>query len=156
MSRILPWVSVCLFAGAAGRAQAHDFLGPESCQSCHVEAYAQWRSSAHARARTSLTPVQQRDARCLTCHSPNEGDQRVQGVSCETCHGGGKYYSTTYVMKDSELSRLLGLVDPTEKACRSCHEGSAPSLKPFEFVARLKAMDHWSSERSKRTRKHPK
>jgi hypothetical protein len=53
-------------------------------------------------------------------------------------------------MKDAELARLLGLTDPTEKGCRSCHDTSSPSLRPFEFAQKLKAIDHWTQERAKR------
>lgn len=141
---------VVLALCASGAAAAYDFLGSESCQSCHPEAYAAWRASAHARAKETLTTPQQKDARCLSCHSPNEADQRVAGVSCEACHGGGQYYSARYVMKDPELARLVGLVDPSEKSCRTCHDASSPSLKPFDFASRLKAIDHWSAERAKR------
>lgn len=140
---------------AATWALAYDFLGAESCQACHPDAYQAWRTSAHARARDALTTPQQRDARCLSCHSPNEADQQVANVSCETCHGGGQYYSARYVMKDAELSRLVGLLDPSEKGCRTCHDGSSPSLQPFDFTSKLKAIDHWSVERAKRDKAQP-
>jgi hypothetical protein len=139
-------VSVCV-STAAG---AYDFLGAESCQSCHPEAYLAWKASPHSRAKDVLSPLQQRDARCLSCHSPSDVDQKQAGVTCETCHGGGQYYSPKYVMKDPELARLAGLMDPTEKLCRGCHDASSPSLKPFDFASRLKAMDHWSVERAKK------
>ncbi len=131
-------------------AWGYDFVGAESCKGCHPDAYLSWKKSKHARAKESLSAAQQKDARCLSCHSPNEADQRSASVSCETCHGGGQYYATTYVMKDSELVRLVGLVDPSEKGCRTCHDASSPSLKPFEFVEKLKLIDHWSVERQKR------
>jgi len=131
-------------------AEAHDLLGAESCEACHPDAWAAWQASAHARSRDVLSPTQRRDARCLSCHSPNEVEQRVAHVSCETCHGGGQHYSARYVMKDPELARLTGLADPGEKSCRSCHDGSSPSLKPFEFKEKLKAIDHWTTERRKR------
>jgi hypothetical protein len=51
-------------------------------------------------------------------------------------------------MKDAELARLVGLVDPSEKGCRTCHDASTPSLKPFDFVESLKAIDHWSAEKT--------
>ncbi|MBS1149026.1 MAG: hypothetical protein H6Q89_724 [Myxococcaceae bacterium] len=128
----------------------YDFLGPESCQGCHLEAYAAWKASPHARAKDSLSAAAQKDARCTSCHSPNEDEQRVAGVSCESCHGGGQYYVGAYVMKDPELARLVGLVDPSEKGCRTCHDSSSPSLKPFDFVAKLKAIDHWSAAKAKK------
>ncbi len=139
-----------IFVFAALAAPAHDYLGPESCQACHPDAYAAWQNSAHARAKQVLSPQQQKDVRCQSCHSPNEGDQKVENITCETCHGGGQYYSSTYVMKDPELARLVGLLDPTEKSCRSCHDNASPSLKTFDFAAKLKAIDHWSAEREKR------
>ena len=156
MLRNLPMRASLLRAGAvavligAAFALGADFLGAEACQSCHPDAYAAWRASPHARAREALSAQQQQNARCLSCHSPNEGDQRVAAVTCETCHGGGQYYAARYVMKDAELARLTGLVDPQVKDCRSCHDGSTPSLKPFDFDAKLKAMDHWTVERAKR------
>ncbi len=140
-------VAVALMGSAA---LAWDFLGAESCQSCHPDAYAAWQGSAHARARDVLSPQQQRDARCLSCHSPAEQEQKVANVSCETCHGGGQYYSARYVMKDQDLARMVGLVDPGEKGCKSCHDSSTPSMKPFDFVSKLKAIDHWTVERQKR------
>jgi hypothetical protein len=140
----------CSLLLAGTPALAADFLGPESCKACHAAAYDAWKSSRHAHARESLSPAQQKDARCLSCHSPNEADQRVAAVSCETCHGGGHAYSAPYVMKDPELSRLVGLQDPSEKSCRNCHDTSSPSLRTFQFVEKLKAMDHWTVERQKR------
>ncbi len=142
-----------LALSGAGAAFAHDFLGPESCASCHPDAYAAWQASGHARAKQSLSALQQRDLRCVSCHSPNEAEQRQAGVSCETCHGGGQYYSPRYVMKDPELARLVGLTDPGEKQCLTCHDASSPSLKPFDFKTKLKAIDHWSAERAKRAEK---
>ena len=127
-----------------------ELVGPESCKGCHPEAYAAWRLSKHSRAMGSLTPQQQRDARCLSCHAPNQKSQNFTSVSCETCHGGGQYYTADYVMKDPELVRMVGLADPSEKDCRSCHDPSSPSLKPFDFVEKLKLIDHWTAERQRR------
>ncbi len=152
MRSLLLRVVILMGVGAgATPAAAHDFLGAESCQSCHPEAWSAWKASPHARAKEVLSPQQQKDARCLSCHSPAETDQKVASVSCESCHGGGQYYTARYVMKDADLSRLVGLIDPSEKQCRSCHDASSPSVKPFEFVPKLKAMDHWSLDRAKRT-----
>src|SRR6476619_5630717 len=95
----------------ASAALGYGCLGPESCQGCHPDAYAAWRASAHSRAKETLSAPQQKDARCLSCHSPAEAEQQVVNVSCECCHGGGHYYSARYVMKDAELARLVGLVD---------------------------------------------
>jgi hypothetical protein len=143
------WTLVLALLTSAVAAGA-DFLGSESCKGCHPDAYAAWRGSKHARSMESLTAEQQREPRCTTCHAPNLTDQSMAGIGCETCHGGGQYYAPAYVMKDPELARLVGLVDPSEKSCRSCHEPSSPSLRPFEFAEKLKAMDHWSAEKQRR------
>jgi hypothetical protein len=146
--RLLPvWAALVLVPTYALGA---DFVGAESCKACHAEAYAAWRTSKHARAFESLNAQQKGDARCASCHAPDLREQKVVGISCESCHGGGQYYTPRYVMKDSELSRLVGLTDPSEKQCRSCHDASSPSLRPFEFVEKLQLIDHWSEERAKR------
>jgi hypothetical protein len=141
------WIVVLL---ACALARGADFTGPESCRACHSEAYNAWKESRHAWALESLAPEQQKDARCISCHAPNLPDQKVSNVSCESCHGGGQYYASSYVMKDPELVRLVGLQDPSEKKCRSCHDTSSPSLRPFDFVEKLKSIDHWTVERAKR------
>jgi len=144
-------VALPVAALVSAAAAAADFLGPESCKGCHPEAYAAWSASKHARSTESLGREQQRDPRCTACHAPNLAEQRVSAVSCETCHGGGQYYAPSYVMKDAELARLVGLLDPGERSCRSCHDPGSPSLRPFDFQAKLKAMDHWTQARSART-----
>jgi hypothetical protein len=148
--RALQILLACSVTCTGLSAHAADFLGPESCKACHPAAFDAWKSSRHAHAKESLSPAQQKDARCLQCHSPNEADQRVSAVSCETCHGGGQAYSPAYVMKDAELARLVGLVDPSEKSCRNCHDASSPSLRAFDFVQKLKLIDHWTAERARR------
>jgi hypothetical protein len=142
-----------LLLAAGGAAWAADFVGADSCKGCHPEAYEAWMQSKHARAVDSLSEQQQKDGRCLSCHSPEQVSQTTASVSCETCHGGGQYYSPEYVMKDPELSRLVGLVDPSERQCRACHDASSPSLRPFDFKESLKAIDHWSAERARRSGK---
>lgn len=132
----------------AATARAADFVGPESCKACHPAAYAAWHSSKHARAYESLSTAEKKDARCTSCHAPELRDQQVAGVSCESCHGGGQYYSPEYVMRDPELARRVGLQDPSEKMCRNCHDASSPSLRPFDFVTKLKLIDHWSVRKS--------
>ncbi len=140
-----------LLALGSAAALGAEFLGPESCKGCHGDAYAAWSTSKHARSAESHTREQQRDPRCTACHAPNLAEQGVGAVSCETCHGAGQYYAPSYVMKDPELARLVGLLDPGERSCRSCHDPGSPSLLPFDFKSKLKAMDHWSAARTRRS-----
>jgi hypothetical protein len=136
-----------LFLGSV--AQAQSYLGPETCQACHAEAYAVWKAGPHARAMVSLTGRSAKDGRCLGCHSPQQ-DKGLAQVSCESCHGPGQFYSPAYVMKDTEVSHAVGLESPGEKACRVCHDASSPSLHPFDYKSKLKLIDHWTAERERR------
>ena len=138
-----------------------------------MEAYRIWAQGPHARAADSLTAgdgsspkgaasdEQRRSPLCLYCHSRDEvrsGAAQVVGVSCETCHGGGRYYQPTVVMRDKELAHLFGLVDLTAQnaaaSCQTCHGGETPSLTPFDVKAALARIDHWSADRAARKGKN--
>lgn len=141
-------LGACVAALGSALSLGHDFVGPLTCQGCHAEAYAAWSATPHA--TNSLTGTSAADPRCTSCHSPNETTEKVAGVSCETCHGGGQFYANRQVMRDAELARLVGLADPGDKTCRSCHDDSSPSLAPFVLRDKLKLIDHWSAERKRR------
>ena len=108
-----------------------------------------WRAGPHARARESLPEQSREDRRCLACHAPDAADG-IAGVSCEACHGPGALYAASYVMRDPELSRALGLVDPGEKTCAACHTESTPSLERFDVKRKLPLIQHWVDERKGR------
>jgi hypothetical protein len=137
-------------------APGSDLIGPVACRTCHLEAYKIWSGSAHARAAQALGPENRQKPLCLQCHSRDEqrsGQAEVTGVSCETCHGGGRYYQPAVVMKDKELARLFGLVDPTAQSCMVCHGGESPSLKPFDVKEAMARIDHWTADRESRKAK---
>jgi hypothetical protein len=50
-------------------------------------------------------------------------------------------------MRDPELSRAVGLLDPNEKICGACHNESTPSLMKFEYARKLPLIEHWIAER---------
>lgn len=118
-----------------------DKVGPEGCKVCHPGAYEAWLATPHARARESLPERSRGDSRCLSCHAPDAEDG-LAGVSCEACHGGGRLYAAPYVMRDPELSRALGLLDPGERSCLACHTESTPSLVRFEYARKLPLIRH--------------
>jgi hypothetical protein len=121
-------------------------VGPETCKACHPAAYEAWRTGPHARAYDSLPERNRKDKRCLSCHAPLVDDGFV-AVGCESCHGGGAAYSARYVMRDPELSRAVGLLDPNERTCGGCHNESTPSLMKFEYARKLPLIEHWTAER---------
>jgi Cytochrome c554 and c-prime len=128
-------------AAAPTSSAAGDKVGPETCKACHPAAFEAWRTSPHARARESLGERHAGDARCLSCHAPDAEDG-LAGVTCEACHGAGRMYAASYVMRDPELARLVGLVDPGEKTCAACHTDSTPSLTRFDYPRKLALIAH--------------
>lgn len=146
------FVALCVFALAAAPfvAQATDFVGAASCRSCHQEAYEHWQAGPHASAHLSLTPAQAKDPKCIQCHTPDEASGGTPGVSCETCHGAGEYYSAEYVMRDAELARATGLVMPKALDCLLCHDATSPSLEKFNVEQKMREIDHWTKSRAAR------
>jgi hypothetical protein len=63
-------------------------------------------------------------------------------ITCERCHGPGKYYYPSYVMRDRELARAVGLLEPSERTCLGCHTESTPSLTRFEYAKKLPLIEH--------------
>jgi hypothetical protein len=45
-------------------------------------------------------------------------------------------------MRDKELARAVGLVDPGERTCLACHTESTPSLRPFQYAEKLPLIEH--------------
>ena len=137
---VLP--ALAALAAAPTSSAAGDKVGPETCKACHPAAFEAWRNGPHARARESLGERHASDARCLSCHAPDAEDG-LAGVSCEACHGPGRMYSASYVMRDPELARLVGLADPGEKTCAACHTETTPSLVRFDYARKLGLIRHW-------------
>ena len=125
-----------------------EIVGVERCRSCHEFEYQKWLQGPHAAARHSLTDSQLNDPKCNSCHSiKRAGGEKRGSVECESCHGPGQYYHRTYVMKDSELARAVGLVTPTKAHCEQCHTAGTPSVVPFDFEKMWKKIDHSETAR---------
>lgn len=142
-------LAVATLALPAAAQAAGDRVGPEACKACHPAAYEAWRTGPHARALEALPAERRGDERCRSCHAPDAADG-IAGVSCEACHGPGRLYAVRHVMRDPELARALGLVEPSAKACLACHTDSTPSLVPFQPARKLPLVDHWTAERAAR------
>ena len=179
-------VLVAALCAAPGPVFAHNFVGAQSCGTCHAFEYEVWSKGPHARAHQSLTEAQLADTRCASCHSnllaavgagapggttsaaelavgerdaargekvnpllAAAKDPTLLGVQCEQCHGPGKLYQPDYVMRDRELSRLLGLVDATPTGCLACHTEGAPSLEAFDYRTMWARIDHGKAARER-------
>ena len=125
---------VALFLSFALTTPPATAVGAEACKSCHPAAYRTWSQSAHARANLTLSAEEKKQVRCTLCHTVDADEPRFAGVQCESCHGNGKYYSPSYVMKDKVLARAVGLTEANEQTCKKCHDASSPSLQPWNFA----------------------
>lgn len=104
-------------------------------------------------------------AECLSCHVTGWGhasgyqlevdpaDSRavkknkdLARVGCESCHGAGKLYKSKSKMEQIYLGELdgapLGLIEPDEANCVSCHNEKSPTYKPFDYATRVKEVLH--------------
>ncbi len=137
------WLSLPILFLAA-HAYADDFVGAERCGSCHEVEYKQWKRSGHANSLARLSSVQREDPTCRTCHtmSPANPDPNLAGVQCESCHGAGRYYEPSYVMRDKTLSELSGLQKIEAPVCTACHTTDAPSVDLFKFDEKLDLVRH--------------
>ena len=108
-----------------------------------------WAKGPHAKAQKHLHPEQLKDSKCNTCHTmvPGQSDVRFANVQCERCHGPGQYYHRPYVMKDKELARAVGLLNPSSSHCQQCHTEGVPSIKPFDFQEMWAKIAHGSAAR---------
>ncbi|MDP2344779.1 MAG: multiheme c-type cytochrome [Deltaproteobacteria bacterium] len=131
---------------AAAQVAEHDYVGAERCKSCHLAEYAAWEQSPHAKAFAVLSTKEQADPRCQQCHTlvPNDTQQALAGVQCESCHGAGRHYMSEWVMRDAELASLLNLVAKVDATtCVRCHNDASPSLRPFDFATSRELIKHW-------------
>lgn len=123
-------------------ALATEVVGVARCRSCHAAAFAQWSTTAHARATAKLTAEQRVDPACASCHSTDARGGHFN-VQCESCHGPGERYWPEGVMRDPVVARALGLEDPTaERMCRRCHNPLAFPARPFDHPAALRRVRH--------------
>lgn len=127
-------------------------VGVESCRECHEEIVESWEKSAHATSFETLAssdasakmaeilsiePVEiPMTASCVRCHYTQEPlfsvVQATEGVSCESCHGGGIDWIDEHNRSSLGRSNRVksatqqGMVHPanisaTVATCYECH-----------------------------------
>jgi hypothetical protein len=124
------------------------YVGTKKCEVCHnneerLNQYHTWEESKHSQAYLALKseralkvaknrkmanpPAESEE--CLKCHSPlfkEAPEFKVEGVSCEYCHGPGSAYQELSIMKSKEESIKNGLtvyesVEDIKNMCTPCH-----------------------------------
>jgi len=155
LKKITLLLSLTLLVSTVLVAQPYSYIGATKCKICHNRAdkgeqYKQWAASKHASAMKSLKPDEAKNPKCTKCHSTALAvDQNLvetitpeEGVSCESCHGPGSGYKSIPVMKSREQSLAKGLILPTEKVCKKCHNEESPHYKGFNFAEAVKKITH--------------
>jgi hypothetical protein len=120
---------------------ADQYLGSESCMSCHKEQYEQWRTTQHAHAFATLERTQKDSTpECVQCHVIGWGrpggyvdaqsTARLKNVGCEVCHG----YGTQHSMFAGTGGKVA------EAVCITCH---TPANDPgWNYAAKLPRISH--------------
>lgn len=130
---------------AAKKEVKADFIGAAKCIVCHKKdgVGPSWETTAHAKAFSVLSAEQQKNEKCLGCHTTGKlaTGEMLEGVQCEACHGAGSLYKSMAIMKDKEKSIANGLIMPNEETCVKCHNDKVAAeckAKPFVFKERVK------------------
>lgn len=95
------------------------YKGPEYCQSCHAERFAQWSAGVHAKA-----------VRCETCHGAAALHPVSAGIKPPPRADGGVHAG---IASDERFARLekVSIPGDSAKLCTLCHEKTAgrPALQ---------------------------
>lgn len=168
---------------SAALAQEHLYVGVKKCRTCHKkeligEQYQSWKDSPHAKAYESLKsaealeiakakglakPPHQTDE-CLKCHATAHGLEASQmkyklsledGVQCESCHGPGNDYRKKKIMSDHDKSVAKGMLEPSDKRCRECHNDESPTWEKASFELANGTTVHFDFDLAKEKIAHP-
>lgn len=146
---ILALVAVTAVIASAADEVKHEYVGAKKCKACHKAVHTAWAATKHANAFALLSETEQKDPKCIGCHTTGTTAKGVllEGVQCESCHGAGGDYKSAKIMSkkkwkaDPEAHKKMavdaGLTYPNEKTCVKCHtkEGN-PNFKEFKFAER--------------------
>lgn len=148
LSLIVVRLAMVMFAivGGTVSAQAQElpkYVGPETCKTCHSDAYSKWKSTGHGKSDRSFTPRQKASPTCTLCHAPQADTGGMNRVTCEACHGPGGNYVVQMAKGNGSAVKKSGVVMPNSKTCDLCHGSrSVPSKRQFDFVKRKSRIRH--------------
>lgn len=133
-----------------------EYVGSDSCKTCHEYAWEKWSEQKHAHAyQTLVDSGDEYDPECIECHviglkyesgfknanSPN----RLRNVGCETCHGARSKHikNATDNTENVKISEPIAAYD-----CISCHTPEhSPGFQADEAGYRKKII-HWMEPKS--------
>ena len=108
------------------RFEEAEFVGVNTCKSCHFEQHEQWKSTSHATAFNTLLDARRHyQPECVVCHVTGMGHasgykmgdlkHSLINVQCEMCHGPGSKH-----IKNPGGVRMNRT--PKERLCTTCHD----------------------------------
>jgi len=123
-------------APQAAAPEGPQYVGAESCKTCHQAIYDVWVNTKHAKAINRLSSADKK-TECIGCHVTGtpaqivaEGDQpKFPGAQCESCHGPGSLH-----VADPKVMRGISK-KPPESACTRCHNEKSPHFRGFVYAA---------------------
>jgi hypothetical protein len=127
---------------------AASYVGSEKCLTCHKDAAASWKKSAHSRAFTTLVARKaDADPNCIACHTVGFGsasgyrrefaDTKLVNVGCESCHGPGSLHVRE---REGDTSVHFTFRPLDSGDCVKCHYGEFS--RPFDFQEMWPAIKH--------------
>lgn len=131
-----------------------NFVGSESCLSCHKAAGKIWEHSEHANAFASLTDARaDADPNCIGCHAigfgttsgyrREFGGKKLANVGCESCHGPG----SLHVAQKKDGGKVAFKFRPLGSGdCKQCHFGEFS--RPFDWDAFWPKIEHGSEPKT--------
>ncbi|MCF6218564.1 MAG: hypothetical protein L3J94_07385 [Gammaproteobacteria bacterium] len=106
-----------------------DYLGVDTCATCHQPQFEAWQGMKHADAFATLENVGKSfDPDCIVCHTVGFDaggfidftiTPELMNVQCESCHGAGK----AHVESRGEIATPNQAMPPQAR-CQQCHVGS--------------------------------
>lgn len=154
--KVIPlFIALGFFIGKGPAPADFEYIGSAKCKVCHNKPttgaqYKIWAAGPHANALKSLSAEEQKDPKCLKCHTTmGQTDPKLQysltkkeAVGCESCHGPGSDYKSMSIMKNREKAVAKGLIVPEEKVCKACHNADSPDFKGFDYKEYVKKIAH--------------
>ncbi len=118
-----------------------------TCEPCHGEQVAKWKTTDHAKAyETLVKKSKQFDPKCLACHttrfeqaegfSMKQQQMELVNVQCESCHGLAKEHL-------SDFSKLNPTPKPAMALCLKCHTSDrCPNFEKDANIV-MEKIKHW-------------
>jgi hypothetical protein len=144
--------------------QEFTYVGAQKCKICHRsekrgKQSILWENSRHSKSyevlfsdsaleeakKQKLERPPSESPECLKCHAPlfeKETELKVEGVTCEICHGPGSVYKKISIMKNKDEAIKNGLTlykssENIKSKCTTCHQSET-----FDFDSYWEKIKH--------------